>query len=371
MRIVQLVPTIGPGSGVAGVAWNLDREFRAMGIETETFTYATALRGEPPHRIPDSRIGYAFGVTRRNLWFFTVGTRRAKEFLAERPDAVSICHNDLMAGDIYVNHGIVAAAMRARGRYVWRMLRNPTHLFTYLRDLYRYRSRTHRAIVALSETEVTTLRRTFGRIAPPVTVIPNGVDLDRFHPPTAEERAAARSEFQLGENDRVALFVGHEFGRKGLDLVIEALVHAPSMLLMVDGGNRFMIADARKQAEGLGVAERVLFVGPRRDVPRLMAASDFFVMPSHYESSGLVYLEALACGLPVIATAVGVVPEVVSDDINGFVVAPDPAQIGDRMERLAAADLTVWRRHARERAEAHTWRRAAERYAALASSLAT
>ncbi len=369
MRIVQLVPTIGPGSGVAGVAWNLDREFRAMGIETETFTYATALRGRKPHRIPNDRIGYAIGVTRRMLWFFTVGTRRAKEFLAERPDAVSICHNDLMAGDIYVNHGIVAAAMRARGRFLWRMVRNPTHLFTFFRDLYRYRSRTHRAVVALCETEVATLRRTFGRVTPPVTVIPNGVDLDRFHPPNPQEREAARSEFRLEDDDRVALFVGHEFGRKGLDLVIESLVHAPSVLLMVVGGTSTTIEETQRQADAIGVAERVLFVGPRRDVPHLMAASDFFVLPSYYESSGLVYLEALACGLPVVGTPVGVVPEAVDDGASGFVVPPEPEVIGDRMERLAAAELAGWRLRAREQAVGHDWRRTAELYAELAARL--
>ena len=77
----------------------------------------------------------ALALFRRMVWFTTVGTVRARRFLAERPDAVSICHNNAMVGDIYVNHGVVGAAMRARGNGVWRMVRNPTHIFTFLRDL--------------------------------------------------------------------------------------------------------------------------------------------------------------------------------------------------------------------------------------------
>ena len=65
-----------------------------------------------------------FALFRRMVWFTTVGTLRARRFLLERPDAVSICHNNAMVGDVYVNHGVVGAAMRARGNSMWRMVRN-------------------------------------------------------------------------------------------------------------------------------------------------------------------------------------------------------------------------------------------------------
>ena len=69
------------------------------------------------------------------MWFSTVGTHRARAYLRRHPDELSICHNDALAGDVYVNHGIVQAAMRARGHYWLRMVRNPLHLFTTARDL--------------------------------------------------------------------------------------------------------------------------------------------------------------------------------------------------------------------------------------------
>lgn len=368
MHIVQIVPNLGRGSGVAGVAWNLQQEFRAMGHTVEAFTMTTATGGRP-RRTPRHPLFRALKLFRGMVWFSTVGTARARRFLRERPDAVSICHNNVMAGDVYVNHGVVGAAMRARGNGLWRMVRNPTHPFTFVRDLIRYRGRTHRAVVALSPSEAETLRRVYGRVRAPITIIPNGVDLERFHPPTPVERAEARAAFRLDDEARVVLFIGHEFARKGLAVAIEALVHAPSLLLLVVGGNAQAIDQARARANDLGVAERVLFVGARHDVPLFLAAADLFVLPSAYEANALVVLEALAAGLPVVATRVGYAPELIVDGENGYLVERDPVEIGARFEELAAVDLDAWARRARTSAEPHGWRATAERYVELLRSL--
>ncbi|WP_308467490.1 glycosyltransferase family 4 protein [Rathayibacter soli] len=369
MRIVQIVPYIGAGTGVAGVAWNLENEFRALGHTVESFTMDVA-RTRPRRPWPRRVFFRALALFRQMVWFSTVGTVRARRFLAARPDAVSICHNAIMAGDVYVNHGVVGAAMRARGRGTWRMLRNPTHAFTFVRDLIRYRSNIHRAVVALSTSEVETLNRVYGQVRPPVTVIPNGVDLDRYHPPTQKERTHARARFRLNDEDRVALFVGHEFDRKGLDVAISALTHAPTVLLLVAGGNIQAIDKARGQAESLGVSDRVMFMGPRSDLPLFFAASDLFVLPSAYEANALVVLEALAAGLPVIATRVGYAPEVIVDGLNGYLVDRDAAQLGDRFEQIAAAGRDAFASQARASAEAHGWKATAERYIALLEPIA-
>lgn len=368
MHIVQIAPSIGPGSGVAGVAYNLDREFHAMGHTVESFTYAQARTG-PERPWPRQPFLRALRLFRRAVWFSAVGTKRARRFLAERPDAVSICHNNVMAGDVYVNHGVVGAAMRARGHGAWRMLRNPTHPFTFIRDLVRYRSRIHRAVVALSASEPDTLRSIYGRVKPPITVIPNGVDLERFRPPTAQERAEARAAFELDDDDRVALFIGHEFSRKGLDVAIDALARAPTVLLMVLGGDGRSIAQARAQAESLGVAERVFLAGPQSQLFRFFASADMFVLPSAYESSGLVLMEALASGLPVLSTAVGYAPELIVDGVNGYLLPRSPVAFADRMEELAAADAAPWRERARASAEPHGWRATAQRYVELLQTL--
>lgn len=370
-HIVQIVPFIGPGAGVAGVAWNLEQELRDLGATVERFTFADART--KPLRWPKAKLLRRVARGWRVVWFSTVGTVRARRFLAERPGAVAICHNDVLAGDIYVNHGIVLAAMRARGNAAWLMVRNPFHVFNHLRDRIRYRGRTHRVVVALSQREAAELVATYGRVRPPVVVIPNGVDLDRFRPPTADERRAARDELNLGDEERVAVFVGHEFERKGLAFAIRALPHAPDLLLLIIGGNDDIIASAYAEARSLGVGDRVLFLGPRVYLAPFLAASDLFVLPSAYEANALVVLEALASGLPVVATPVGFAGEIVEDGVNGYLVERDPVDIAQRMQQLAEldpAELAGFRRRARLSAESYGWRAAARRYLELANGLA-
>ncbi|GAA1058091.1 hypothetical protein GCM10017608_04940 [Agromyces luteolus] len=371
-RIVQIVPFIGPGTGVAGVAWHLQQELQALGATVEVFTFQSARRGRSTPRSSRNTILARIRGGWRMIWFSTVGTRCAKQYLAERPDAISICHNNVVAGDVYVNHGLLLASMRARGRSWWGIYRNPVHDFIYLRDRIRYRGRTHRVAVCLSEGEADDLRATYGPIGPRIEVIPNGVDLDRFRPPTPEERAAARSELGLGPDQRVGVFVGHEFSRKGLSFAIRGLAYGPSALLMVIGGNDEIIAEAHAEAIEHGVGDRVLFLGVRKDLPHHLAACDFFVFPSAYEANALVVLEALASGLPVIATPVGFAPEIVRDGENGYLVERDPVAVGARMEELATLDdesFAALRRGARASAEAYGWREVARRYLELAERL--
>ncbi|MDQ0577123.1 glycosyltransferase family 4 protein [Agromyces albus] len=367
-HIVQIAPAIAPGSGVAGVAYALEREFVAAGATVERFTAADA--GRPPGR-PRVRTPVATHLTRaRNvIWFSTVGTRRARQFLAARPDAVSITHNDVMAGDVYVNHGLLQAAMRARGEYIWRMVRNPVHLFTALRDRIRYRGRTHRAVVALTTTEAELLRSTYGRVHAPIHVIPNGVDIERFRPPDAAERVQARSKLGIDDERTIALFIGHEFERKGLPIAIESLRTAPDVLLLVVGGSPDMIRRARAQARQAGVGERVHFAGSQRDPIPFIWASDVLVLPSAYEANALVVLEALACGLPVVSTRVGFAPDILVDGDNGFIVERNAASVGTRLAELASQPLDEWRHRTRRTAEQYAWPQIARRYLALIESL--
>jgi UDP-glucose:(heptosyl)LPS alpha-1,3-glucosyltransferase len=364
-RIVQLAPFIGPGSGVPAVAHNLEREFRALGHQVERFTFTTARAGRPDPFRARGRWSARALQSWRTVWFSTVGTRRARSFLAARPDAVSICHGKVVAGDVYVNHGVLLAAMHAHGAGIGGFLRDPTRLFSFVRDRSRLRSAVHRRVVCLTEEEVGALTRTFGRVSAPIVVIPNGVDLERFRPPTPSDRQSARERLKLDAEHRVALFVGHEFERKGLFLTMQSLVHATTVLLLVVGGTRSMVAGAQREAERLGVADRVLLLGQQSNLSTYFAAADMFVLPSSYESSGLVFLEALASGLPVVATRVGIAPQVVEEGRNGWLVGRDPGEIAHRLEEIAAAEPGAFAAAARTSAERFGWRSIAERYVEL------
>jgi glycosyltransferase involved in cell wall biosynthesis len=127
------------------------------------------------------------------------------------------------------------------------------------------------------------------------------------------------------------------------------LLHA----LIIGGGRRE--SEVRQAAASLGLEDAVHFLGPRRDIPDLLHALDIFVLPSHSEGVSLALLEAMAAGLPVVATAVGGLPEVVTDGVTGLLVSPkDPEALADALARLLsdpawAAQLGQnARRHVRE-----------------------
>lgn len=367
-QIVQIVPALAAGTGAEGVAYHLEREFRRAGVTTERFTMTEALGGWLPRPGPGVRGKVALAL--RVVWFSTVGTALARRFLRRRPDAVAICHNDVLAGDIYVNHGILRAAMRARGGYAWRMARNPLHLFTALRDTLRYASDAHAVVVNLTEGERRLLRRTYPRLRPRPVVISNGVDTQRFAPPTPGERAAARAGLGLPDEASVALFVGHEFERKGLGVALGALTGAPAEAhLVVVGGTPPMVAGALRAAEALGVASRVRFVGTQADPRPAFRAADVFVLPSAYEANALVVLEALACGLPVLATRVGYAPDLIHDGENGYLVERTAADLASRWQDVAAGDRAGWRERTRATAEQHTWPRIAAQYLRLVAEV--
>ena len=367
-RIVQIAPSVAAGSGVEGVAYHLEREFVRAGVPTERFTMAEARGGWLPDPGPGWR-GKAV-LAARVAWFSSVGTVLARRFLARRPDAVAICHNDALAGDIYVNHGILRAAMQARGHYAWRMARNPVHLFTALRDTLRYAGDAHSVVVNLTEEERTLLQETYRRLRPRAVVISNGVDTERFAPPTAEERARARAALGLADDDVVALFVGHEFERKGLDVALAALPRCDATVrLVVVGGTPPMVADAAHHAERLGVASRVRLVGAQPDPRPYFRAADVFVLPSAYEANALVVLEALACGVPVLATPVGYAPGIIADGENGFIIERTAESLAARLDQLAVADRAPWQAFARATAERHAWPRIAAQYLSLVAEV--
>ena len=360
MRIIQIVPEARPGTGVEAVAYHLAEEWRKLGHDVTNFTLEDAHGGWLP--APGGGVVGKLAQAARVVWFSTAGTGVARRrFRVLANDRVVICHNDALCGDVYVNHGNVAAAMRARGHPWLRMIRNPLHLFTVTRDTLRYGCGVHRYVVNLTQAEVTGLRRTYPLIRGSVAVIGNGVDTTRFQP-DAEDRARVRTDLGLGEDDVLALFVGHEFDRKGLPLVLGAMSGLPTCLrLLVVGGTPDQIDVAERQAAACGVLPRVVFLGAQPDPRPWFHASDFLVFPSAYESYGLVIVEALAMGLPVVATPVGCVPEVITDG-NGCIVSHSVAAVRDGMRRLLVADRRAMGVAARQTAESHAWTAVAGEY---------
>jgi len=164
-----------------------------------------------------------------------------------------------------------------------------------------------------------------------ITRIYYGIDPAALQP--RRGRAEVRAALGLPVAAPVLVCVGRLAPQKDHPTLLAALARLPAeVVLLIVGGDPFGDGEARlkRAAAELRLGERARFLGIRHDVPDLLAASDLFVLPSLWEGLGLVFLEAMAVGLPVVATTVSAIPEVVEDGATGWLVPPgDP-------ERLAA-----------------------------------
>lgn len=185
--------------------------------------------------------------------------------------------------------------------------------------------------------ELATLVAGTGRAAgAPVHVVPCGVDLAAFTP-------GAGAPAGPGRPLRV-LSIGRLVERKGVDLLVAALAAAPGVELVVAGGPEPAALDAepevrrlRAVAQAHGVGDRVRFVGRvgRADVPAALRSADVVACVPWYEPFGIVPLEAMACGVPVVAAAVGGMLDTVVDGVTGLLVPPrDPASLAAALRAL-------------------------------------
>ena len=160
------------------------------------------------------------------------------------------------------------------------------------------------------------------------SVIPNGVDLDRFSAPTPdcglrEELGMPSDGLLMGIVARLEAEKGHRFLVAAMP---EILAAAPRTWLAIVGEGS-LAGDLRAQAAGLSAParDRVVFTGRREDVSAITADLDVAVLPSLREAQGISLLEAMARRVPVVASAVGGIPEVVTDGVDGLLVAPADA----------------------------------------------
>ena len=191
------------------------------------------------------------------------------------------------------------------------------------------------AVVCVSEGVATEIRRHFPRLAERVLTVHNGVDTEEFAPAVhASGAQAMRARLGIPDGRLVAAFVAGEWERKGLEPLLLALALAPEWDLVVAGGGDE--ARYRAIADSLGVGAAVHWLGVTHEVPSVYELADAFVLPSSYETFSLVTFEAAASGLPILATPVNGVRELIEDGRNGFLIDRQPHTIADRLTRLAA-----------------------------------
>src|ERR1043166_2584383 len=375
--ILQVSLELGLAGGSECVAYELHRAWLAMGIDARVLTSLTTE--------PEPTQGIIYLAPSLAIWSLRARWRHLATLIAvplftllaplrayrTRGAKIVLSHGDSLTGDVCVVHAVNRASLlekRRAGYYAW--LLNPSNLWVTWRDWWMLRRGRYRRIVAISERVRAQLKEHYNVADERIVTIPNGINLSRFDPANARSRSEARASFGIPQDVPLVLFVGSQFRLKGLEFAIRALAEMKTRaFLLVVGGDHN--ATFKRLAEQLNVSDRVIFAGARSDLPAIYPAADAFVLPTLYETFALVCLEAMASGLPVLASPVGGIEDYLVDGVNGFHVQRDAQNIALRLDQVLN-DPTL---HARLRenglatAQNYSWEKIAKQYLNLFNEL--
>lgn len=219
---------------------------------------------------------------------------------------------------------------------------DPYHNKFQRRKGYELASKLMNRIIAVSNEVKTSLVRRRSVPSEKISVIHYGVDLTRYNPNGQETRTAKRAELNLKPDDFLIGIVARLEPWKGHDIFVEAFAGLAAefpnvhVVLVGDGSLRKSLEE---QVRGHGLGKRIHFLGVRHDIADLLNCIDLFVLPSR-PGEGLpnVLLEAMACGVPVVATNVGGIPELVRNGYNGYVVQTGDAAALRKVLRKLISD---------------------------------
>jgi len=328
IRILHLITDLDRGGAeriVVELAAHHDR--RAFAVSVAWLRGAGTLRGELE----------GLGVPTAPL--APANARGLRERI--RREGIDLLHSHLIRADL-----LAGAFASASGGPPWVTTKHNTHYFRGLRRPYRWidgaRNRRAARVVAVSEAVRAHYIRTERLEESTIDVIPNGIT-----PSGAVEDAAApaireRARALLGadKDAAVVIQVGSLMRQKGHGVALAAVARLAGegrgvTLAVVGAGALAPVLAARSRR--LGIEDRVRFLGERADVRYLLHGADLFLLPSLWEGFGLALLEAMDAGLPVVASRVGGIPEVVRDGETGLLVpAGDSDALAHAMARLLA-----------------------------------
>jgi glycosyltransferase involved in cell wall biosynthesis len=174
-----------------------------------------------------------------------------------------------------------------------------------------------------------------------ITVIARGRDRKRLGEPSVERRTSVRRQLGVDFDRPVLLNVGRQEYQKGqvflIDAMREVVRRRPDVLLLVAGRPGVQTPVLEERVASSGLADHVRFLGHRSDVTDLMAAADVFVFPSLFEGLGGSVIEAMGLGLPLVASDIPVLREVVGSEAGCFAAPADPADLSARLNDLLGA----------------------------------
>jgi len=200
------------------------------------------------------------------------------------------------------------------------------------------------SLFTVSEDGCREYRRRFPLLREKIRYTSTFMDPEVFFPATTLDgekfRASVRMKFDLPEDAQVGVFVGRLDQQKDPVLLVESFAEAAKdnpRLYLIMIGDGVLRGKTLKKIEQLGVAERCILAGllPAREIADIHRGADLFLLASAYEGMPIALLEAMACGLPVVATAVGEVPKIIRPDVNGeLVIERSPAAFAEKMTKV-------------------------------------
>jgi glycosyltransferase involved in cell wall biosynthesis len=360
---------VGSIGGMERVLAELALGLRALGHEVTVVARTCELpasAGVSFHRVRGPRRPLLIA----HPWFLLAGSiavARRRRGLVHVTGAIVLNRVDAIA--VHYCHQ-VGPANPSRSTSLFRLHAKLVRLLMQTAERVCFRINREAAFVCVSEGVAEELREHHRCLGERVIAIQNGVDTDAFAPGIRTQQARAlRAKLGIEQTRLVALFVGGEWRRKGLEPAIRALASAPEWDLVVAGDGD--AARYRELADSLGVGQAVHWLGVSRDVALLYELADAFVFPTSYEAFPLVALEAAASGLPILATPVNGVRELVSDGESGFLITQEPEAIARHLRALSE-DTALMKRMgdgARRSALRFSWKQMVARHHELYSRI--
>ena len=289
-----------PFGGMQRDFLRIARECAARGHEVRA--YVLEWEGDAPAELEVIRVA-ARGLS--NIARYRDYSARVRDAL-ERDPVDRVVGFNKMPGLDYYYAADPCFAEKARSRRPWwyRLGARYRHFRRYEQRVFAPGGHTH--VMVITERQKREFRHHYGTEEHRFSLLPPGIDEDRRAPADRQARRAAfRQARGHGDEDILLLHVGSDFSRKGLDRAIRTLasLHGSdnaNAWLYVLGEDRE--APYQRLAEQLGVAEHVCFLGGRDDVPSFLLGADLLLHPAYDETGGIVLVEALVAGLPVVAT---------------------------------------------------------------------
>lgn len=332
MNIGMAYLEFGTGKGIARAAYELSTRMAAAGndvhfhcVHVDRNLYDSKIRF---HRVPGWNSFHAHALAA----FALLGGFS----LRKQQHAVTHSHGNIIGSDVITAHSCHKAGLKIFQEPGNRGVADALRLYVEKKN---FAGRRFKKVIAVSQGVKRELEVEYNVSPKDIAVLPNGVDLQRFSPANRwKYRDSYRQALGWHGSDVVAVFVANEFERKGLGILLDALVMVHDLKLLVVGGDE--PAPYRQILQRMKLEERVVFTGATNKMEAVYAAGDLFVLPTLYEAFSLATLEAAASGLPIIATKVNGTEELIDQGKNGLFIARDPDDVSCAL-RLLVSDANL------------------------------